>query len=542
MNKKTNKVLLRRWVIPAVCFGLFMFVSPMISVSETPVLTGVVNTSSGPVQGLVINDIHTFKGIRYGAPPTGKNRFLPPQKPKPTTGRIDATHYGAPAMQMAAGSTAEPTSDFGMLMRSVFPTPSELKIDNEDCLFLNIWTPATGDNKSRPVMVWFHGGGFAYGSGAWPIYHGENLSQRGDVVVVTVNHRLNVFGYLYLAELLGTEYESSGNAGMLDLVLSLEWIRDNITAFGGNPGNVTIMGESGGGMKVSLLMAMPKAKGLFHKAIIQSGPGLTAIPADIATKNAKVVLTHLGINDPKKDLTRLLSVTAEELLAAAGNTGEMGFEPVVDGKILPRNPFVPEAPEISADIPVLIGFNKDEMTIFQITEPWFGSLTEEQLQKQTAAIPKGAELIEAFRKIHPDYSPTYLFTAISSTWATYDSYELADRKAAQKKAPVFMYELAWETPINNGLLRTPHTLEIAFMFDNVDKSLPLVGSGTEPQQLANQMSSAWIAFAKTGNPNTKEIPRWPTYDTTDRATMVFNLESKVINDPYSTIRAILSKK
>ena len=504
--------------------------------------TDVIQTTSGQVQGLVIDDIHTFKGIRYGAPPTGKRRFLPPEKPAPAIGRIDATHYGAPAIQLAEASAAEPVSDFSMRLRTVFPTPSELKIDNEDCLFLNVWTPGTGDNKKRPVMVWFHGGGFNYGSGAWPPYNGENLARRGDVVVVTVNHRLNIFGYLYLAEILGPDYVSSGNAGMLDLVLSLEWVKDNIMAFGGDPENVTIMGESGGGFKVSLLMAMPAAKGLFHKAVIQSGPGLAATPAIAAAKKTQTVLNNLGAIDTESAMVILQTATAEELLAAAaGKNGAMRFDPVIDNTVLYRAPFVPDGPEISADIPLLIGFNKDEMTIFQASQPWFGKLSEKALATTAAGMPQGTALLKAFKKIHPDYSPTHLMAALASTWATHNSYVLADAKANQNKGPVFMYELAWETPISNGMLRCPHTLEIPLMFDNVEKSRALVGPGPEPQKMADQMSSAWIAFAKTGNPNTDRLPDWPAYTVKDRSTMVFNLKSEVKNDPYKTVRAILAE-
>ena len=506
-----------------------------------PVPTAVIETSSGPVQGLVIDGIQTFKGIRYGAPPTGKMRFLPPQKPEPSKGRIDATAFGAPAMQMASGSTAQPTSDFSLLLRTVFPTPAEMKIDNEDCLFLNVWTPAAGNTKKRPVMVWFHGGGYDYGSGAWPVYDGENLSRKGDLVVVTVNHRLNVFGYLHLGELLGPEYATSGNAGMLDLVLSLEWVRDNIAAFGGDPANITIMGESGGGSKVSHLMAMESAKGLFHKAVIQSGPGLFSTPVDAATKNAEAILTELGISDPKKEIDKLLSLPADQILAAAANAAEVRFGPVIDGKVLHRHPFTPDAPGISAGIPVLVGYNKDEMTIFQASEPWFGKLTGEELEKRVQAIPKGPELLTVFRKIYPDYSPTHLFSVISSTRFSFGSEILAERKAAQNKAPVYLYQLAWESPVNNGALRTPHTLDLPFMFDTVDKSLPLTGTGPEPRLLADQMSSAWIAFARTGNPNTDRIPEWPAYDAVRRPAMIFDVQSRVVNDPLGDIRKILTR-
>src|SRR5215475_6032697 len=238
-----------------------------------PVVTKVVNTTNGRVQGLVNTGVHTFKGIRYGAPPVGALRWMPPKKPDPWKTILDCSSYGAPAFQIAGGTIAAPVSDFGMAMGRVFTTPSDLKVQNEDCLFLNVWTPGT-DNKRRPVMVWIHGGGFAFGSSSQPIYEGEDLARKQDVVVVSMNHRLNLFGYLHLGEAMGEGYQSSGTVGMQDLVLCLEWIRDNIVEFGGDPGNVTIMGQSGGGAKVSILLSMPSAKGLFHKASIQSGAGL----------------------------------------------------------------------------------------------------------------------------------------------------------------------------------------------------------------------------------------------------------------------------
>jgi para-nitrobenzyl esterase len=306
----------RSGITKALSCPLFYALAMAASAAEMPIPTAVVETSSGPAQGLVMDDIHTFKGIRYAAPPIGELRFMPPQKPEKSSARIDATDFGAPCMQMASGSTAVPASDFGLQLKTVFPTPTEMKRDNEDCLFLNVWTPAT-DKGKRPVMVWFHGGGYAYGSGAWPVYDGDNLSRRGDVVVVTVNHRLNVFGYLHLAELLGDDYASSGNAGMMDLVMSLEWVRDNIANFGGDPNEVTIMGESGGGSKVSHLLAMLSADGLFHRAIIQSGPGLTSTPEQQATANAKKILTQPGTEDARKQLKKLQLIPAEHLLSAA---------------------------------------------------------------------------------------------------------------------------------------------------------------------------------------------------------------------------------
>jgi para-nitrobenzyl esterase len=320
-----------------------------------PVPTKVTKTTYGAVQGLVQNGMQVFKGIRYAAPPIGPLRFLPPEKPKPWKDVADATEFGAPAMQMAPPTSTSPANDFARQLASIYTTPAEIKIENENCLFLNLWTPALGDAKKRPVLVWLHGGGFAYGSGAWPIYDGANLARKGDAVVVTVNHRLNLFGYLYLGELAGEAYAKSGNAGMLDLVAALEWVRDNIDAFGGDPGNVTIMGESGGGAKVSTLLAMSDAKGLFHHAIIQSGPGLRGAPKEAATKTAKGILDELGVSP--SDIKKLQGIPAENIIAAAlaagaksgvsGMGAMLRLAPVVDGVVLPSDPFTPSAPVIS---------------------------------------------------------------------------------------------------------------------------------------------------------------------------------------------------
>jgi para-nitrobenzyl esterase len=509
-----------------------------------PVVTKVVKTTNGAVQGLVKDGVQVLKGIRYGAPPVGPLRFMPPARPKPWKGAADATEFGAPAMQMAPPISAAPATDFGRQLATIYPTPAEIKIQNEDCLFLNVWTPSLGGGARRPVMVWIHGGGYAYGSGAWPIYDGANLARKGDVVVVTVNHRLNVFGYLYLGELGNDAYAKSGNAGMLDLVAALEWVRDNIEAFGGDPGNVTIMGESGGGAKVSTLLAMPAARGLFHRAVIQSGPGLRGVPKDAATRTAKGVLDelHLGGADTKA----LQSFPAEDILEAAfaaaakAGGGPMGgmmrLAPVVDGVVLPSDPFTPAAPEISANVPILIGSNKDEMTLFTAAEPWFGTLTDTQLSERAKMIAgsKAEPLIAAFRKLHPDYSPTYLLNQVLTANTMFaGSITLAERKAAQKAAPAYMYYLIWETPVVNGLFKSPHTLDIPFMFDNVDKARVLVGPGPEPEALARQMSGAWLAFARTGNPN------WPSYTAERRATMLFDVNSRVADDPNGEIRKIL---
>jgi para-nitrobenzyl esterase len=504
-------------------------------------LSAVPAGAADAVRALAISS----RGIRYGEPPVGPLRFMPPVKAKPSRG---GGTFGPPAIQMPSGTAAaEPTTELAKSLQPVYPTLAEVKAGSEDCLFLNVWQPVTNTSKpARPVMVWLHGGGFAYGSGAWPMYDGANLVDKHGVVVVTLNHRLNAFGYLELGDIFGADYAQSGNAGMLDIVLALEWVRDNIAAYGGDPGNVTIFGESGGGAKVSTLMAMPSAHGLFHKAIIESGPGLHGVPKAAATQDAKDILAELKITDAKA----LQAAPAADILKAAyavsakrGPEAEIRFlSPVVDGVALPTDPFAPAAPAMSANIPLMIGTNNTEMTLFVAGAPWFGKLTDDQLVAQATAMggPKAPAILAAIRKAHPDYSPSYLLAQLMTTtfmWG--DSLTLAERKAAQKSAAVYMYRLDWETPIGNGVFKSPHTLEIPLVFENVENSRPLLGPGPAPQLVANQMSAAWAAFAKTGNPNNAAIPAWPTYDANTRATMLFNVTSKVANDPDADVRKAL---
>ena len=506
-----------------------------------------VRTSNGPVRGTAEGGVRVFKGVRYGAPPTGALRFKASVKPERWRDPADATRFGAPAMQMIdAARLGEQTNPLAQSMESFAPYKQEAASDSEDCLFLNVWTPGTSGR--RPVMVWLHGGGYANGSGAWPAYDGTNLAAKGDVVVVTVNHRLNALGYLHLAELAGPEFAQSGNAGMLDLVLALQWVRDNARAFGGDPANVTIFGESGGGWKVSTLMAMPAAKGLFHKAIIQSGPGLQGVPAAKATAHAGAILTELKI--APTDAAALRAVPADDLIKAAQavearlpttQRNEMQLAPVVDGVVLPSDPFTPGAPALSRDIPVLVGANKDEMTLFLATQPWWGQLTEAQLTAMAPMVggPKAPRLIAELKKTRPGYSPSHLAAAAVS-WSSLlgNSVVLADRKAQQGGAPVYAYRLDWETPIGGGMLKSPHGLEIPLVFDTVERSRAFTGPGEEPVKLARLMSDAWVAFARTGNPNTPALPDWPRYDVERRPTMIFNTTPAVVNDPESEVRKV----
>jgi para-nitrobenzyl esterase len=513
-----------------------------------PILTrtAVVETSNGPVRGYAEGGLQIFKGLRYGAPPIGILRFQPPQRPAPWREPADAIALAAPSIQAGA----DPTAAVEQRRNAGTPaTPGEPEAD-EDCLFINVWTQGLSEGLARPVMVWLHGGGFANGSGGAAMYDGEALARKGDVVVVTVNHRLNVFGYLHLAEAGGADFAQSGAAGMLDIVQVLEWVRDNIAAFGGDAGNITIFGESGGGWKVSLLMAMPSAHGLFHKAIIQSGPGLRARAPQAAAETARGLFEALNI--PFGDVAALQAApTAAVRDAAATVVARLpaeqrlnGFAPVRDGTAIPADPFHPAAPAFSADIPLMIGTNKDETTLFLLGDPKFGSNTEEDLARRAkaAAGDKADALVDLFRQLHPDNSPSHLISDVQTAVGMWSgSITLAERKAAQNAAPVFMYQLTWETPVARGKLKSPHALEIPLVFDNVEKARNFVGRGEEPQVLADQMSAAWLAFARTGDPNADGVPSWPPYDAQRRATMMFDLESQVVNDPNAEVRALLQR-
>lgn len=505
----------------------------------------IVQTSNGPIVGLVFDGIQTFKGLRYGAAPIGPLRFAAPHKPMAWTSPADGSHTGNASMQLRSGGSAVAfPGSIGLALEQVFTTPDDVQRQNEDCLFLNVWTP-TLDKVARPVMVWFHGGGFNYGSGSWPAYDGHNLAKRHDVVVVTVNHRLNAFGYLYLGELGGDP--DSGNVGQLDLILSLEWVRDNIATFGGNPSNVTIFGQSGGGAKVSTLMAMPAAKGLFHRAIIESGPGIRGASKEAATETARQIMTQVGVSNANalRDVPALALLDAASSLQAPGGLGTLRFAPVVDGTNLPANPFDPVAPAQSADIPVMIGCTKDEQTLYNVGMPWWGKASETDmlalLKKNPMLTAKADALWAAAKRAFPNDTPSYLYTDIvSKTFAFTGSVTLAERKAAQRAAPAFMYIWNWGAPLENGILRAPHTMEIPFAFDNVDKGPIWLGRDRVVKPLAEMTSSTWVAFARNGDPNNRSIPHWPSYDAATRATMIFDLRPRVENDPYAEFRKLLN--
>lgn len=517
--------------------------------SERPDGFPIATTFGGPVRGRRENGVCIFRGIRYGAPPTGPDRFKPSRRPQPWTTPLDAFSFGASAMQMSMGlADAGEPSALKDALAPILPPPEDKARESEDCLFLNVWTPVSGDGKKRPVMVWLHGGGFVAGSASWPVYDGAALARNGDVVVVSINHRLNALGNLYLGDLAGMEYLQSGNAGMLDIMLAIWWVRDNIANFGGDPRNVTIFGESGGGLKVSTLLAMRSPRGLVHKAIIQSGPGVRCLSREAATENTRAILEELKLSLPR-DIQKLRELPASALTGAATEAQrkataggrQLWLAPVMDGLTMAGHPFDPVASPAAAKVPLLIGHTRDEGTFFIATDPKFGKFTRDDLVARAEAMARGKsrELIAALEACRPGANATELIADLwTSTWAFAGSVTIAERKSAQE-APVYTYMLEWPTPVAGGVLGATHALDLPLMFNNVGCARVFVGQGSEPQQLADRMQAAWIAFARNGNPNCRELPEWPAYETQTRATMMFNTACRVENDPMAEVRKLL---
>jgi para-nitrobenzyl esterase len=516
----------------------------------------IVETEAGKVRGYIQNGIYTFKGVPYGAPTGGSARFMPPQKPRPWTGVRSSLHYGHVCPNgfgmVTGGDNISHTDEDAFLLYRAYGQPA-----GEDCLRVNVWTPEINSSRKRPVMVWMHGGGYSGGSGHDLLsYDGENLCHRGDVVTVTHNHRLNTFGYLNLAEIGGERYASSANVGMLDLVAVLEWVRDNISNFGGDPSNVTIFGQSGGGAKVCTLLATPQAKGLFHKAIIQSGSTpRNSLPED-SSKLAAAVLAELNLS--KSQVDELQRLPVERLCGAAQAAAKkmgppsgppppirtphrrIAWGPTVDGKILPGHPFDPVSPALSATVPILVGTNTNEF-VNGVDNPEAETLTNDELEKRVDAMygAKTADILRAYRYEYPAAKPFDIFSVISIAYFRQNAFLQAERKAALHAAPAYEYLFAWRTPMLDGRPGAFHSCEIAFVFDNASRCIHYTGASPEALRLSARVSQAWINFARYGNPNHSDLPKWPAFQEA-KETMIFDNTCVVKTDPEGEGRRLLA--
>ncbi|WP_229310841.1 carboxylesterase/lipase family protein [Larkinella arboricola] len=504
----------------------------------------ITDTSHGRLRGMRKDGVNLFRGIPYAGRTSGDRRFRRPAQLQPWTGVRDALEFGAPAIQPP---------------RRNEPAPSE------DCLFLNVWTPAN-DNRKRPVMFYSHGGGFVIGSGAAAGQDGSNLARNFDVVVVETNHRLGLLGFLYLDEIAGAEYAGSGNMGMLDIVDGLKWVHDNIARFGGDPANVMIWGESGGGAKTSCLYAMPGAAPYFNKASIESGPGVRMTSRKTAAETTAMLLKEFNI--VPKDWRKLLDIPATELLAMQGklpfvppfleknrNQGTMrrnygGFGPVVDGLVLPHHPFDPTAPAISRNKPLLVGWNEDEYTFFawERKDTEFASLDFEGLHKRLEPQygPDTPTIIETYRKASPNATAPQIFVAISSiTMMGLGSVDIAEKKAKQGGAPVYLYNFGYKSekkiPGTDYPMGTPHAMDISFKFNNEipprDGSQPKESffGGNRPERFraSHHFAELWTTFARTGKPAAQDVPAWPAYNLQRRPTMRIDAQCEVIDNRFS---------
>ena len=486
----------------------------------------VVSTRNGQVRGSMVEGVNTFKGIPYAAPPFGANRFQPPQPVESWSGVRDALAYGATA----------PKPPYFPPFDVLLPEPA---IPGEDCLNLNIWSPDLGDAK-LPVMVWIHGGAFANGSGAIITYDGSRFARDG-VVCVTINYRLGVDGFLYLGN-------GNANLGLLDQIAALTWVQENIAAFGGDPDNVTIFGESAGGMSVGTLLSMPRAAGLFRRAIAESGAGHHVISAETGLLISRYLAQKLGVEPTQEAITavpisRLLQAQVELSADVFNNPNPalwgdaaanlMPFEPVIDGDILTARPIDAIAAGAKAEVTVMVGTNAEEQRLFLVPNGVIGYITDEVVTATAASYGLSETALATYRASRPTASPGDLLVALVTDWFyRIPAIRLAEAYAKSGSA-VYMYEFAWRSPQFNGQLGACHSLEMPFVFDTLDKegNEPVLGDNP-PQRLANMMHAAWVGFATSGDPG------WPKYDLTHRATMRFDTTPEVVNDPRSAERVL----
>lgn len=482
----------------------------------------VTPTINGPVRGVRSEGVLVFKGIRYGAD-TAPRRFEPPARPASWTRPADAFVYGAAS-----------------------PQPGSEPNQSEDCLFLNVWTPGL-DGARRPVMVYIHGGAYSTGSGSSPLYDGARLARRRDVVVVTLNHRLNLFGYAYLAR-LGV-FPDSGNAGQLDLILALQWVRDSIAAFGGDPSRVMVFGQSGGGAKIATLMATPAAAGLFHRAATMSGQQVTASGPMNATTRARAWLDALNLTPERAHEAATLPI--ETLLKAAEIRdpvlpyGGLYFGPVLDDRTLTRHPFYPDAPAQSAAIPMMIGNTYDETLAFLGADPANFALSWDDLPAKLTLANLRVDIapepvIAEYRRLYPDYTPSQIFFAATTAARSWRAAIIEAELRAQQGSPAFVYQLDWPSTLANGHRGAPHTSDIPLAFDTVQAAGSLA-LGPTAQPMADRISAAFAAFAATGDPNHADLPRWEPYGLPRRQTMILNDTCRMEDDPRGGERRLFAR-
>ena len=495
---------------------------------ETRVAMPIVQTSLGKVEGATANGVEVFLGVRYGADTGGVNRFLPPAPPAPWSDVRPALSMGARCPQPSIDATSQGP---GVIRLSNAPT-------SEDCLFLNVWTPRA-DGGKRPVMVWIHGGAFGFGSANDKYYEGSNLARKEDVVVVSMNHRLNALGYLDLGPELGSRYAQSANVGMLDLVQALTWVRDNISQFGGDPQKVTIFGQSGGGAKVAVLMTMPAAHGLFARAVIESG-ALEELPVPAKAQAMRErLLAALGRSP--SDARSLLIMPADDLAAAAAKVGLTQWRPVQDGVVIPHQPLDPAALAVSRDVPLVVGTARNEATTLLVANPHWPATTGAQLEAGAAGL-LGAEqahgVLTVLREGAPGDPPSQLLAGVMTVeYFDKPAWALAQARSAVG-APTYVYRIDWRTPVLDGVLRSPHGVELPFIFDNVGLSPELVGTGADTHAMADLMRSAFASFARDGRPSTR--PAWPAYSPRKRETFIFDQPPHVVADPDAKLRVAVT--
>jgi para-nitrobenzyl esterase len=484
-----------------------------------------VETASGRVQGLISSGIRQFKGVPYGASTAEANRFQRPKPAKPWTGLRDCLGYSAVSPQVPYDVAHE----YARLIQ--FDLNVALGGMGEDCLHLNIWTPGTGRQDKRAVLFCIHGGGFAICSGNHPMYDGTRLAQWGDVVVVTVTHRLSSFGYLNLSDVDPSgPWADAGAAGMLDLVAALNWVRDNIAQFGGDPGCVTIFGQSGGGWKVSALLAMPAAQNLFHRAMIQSGSLISHMPREGAAQVAHAFIGQLGLTPAT--LHRITDLPWAQILAAQTAIGAHAFAPTVDGAHIPAHPLETQVASLSDNVPLIISTTLDDAGLFFDRF----AMSEQELEDTLAAAygGKAVLLAKTYREYFPNKAP-YLLYAQIITDAGFRRFAHAQAEAKEERQAVYTYLWEWTCPAFDAKFGAVHAMDVAASMQNERDAI--LGSGsTEARRMCKDLASALLAFAKRGDPNNSQIPPWPRFDASQRSTMVFDRNTRIEHDPHGALR------